>query len=53
MKIDKPPVCHKLLQNGKKYRLVCEPGADITPEVRMFKTILEQQGRIVLRYVMF
>ncbi|KAM7132645.1 uncharacterized protein WM277_016693 isoform 4-T4 [Molossus nigricans] len=32
MKIDKPPVCHKLLQNGKKYRLVSEPEADITPE---------------------
>ncbi|XP_066110525.1 caspase recruitment domain-containing protein 8-like [Saccopteryx bilineata] len=32
MKIDKPPVCQKLLQNGKKYRLVSEPEADITPE---------------------
>ncbi|KAK1344181.1 hypothetical protein QTO34_014746 [Cnephaeus nilssonii] len=32
MKIDKPPVCLKLLQNGKKYRLVSEPEADITPE---------------------
>ncbi|XP_036074970.1 NACHT, LRR and PYD domains-containing protein 1b allele 5 [Rousettus aegyptiacus] len=32
MKIDKPPVCQKLLQNGKKYRLISEPEADITPE---------------------
>ncbi|ELK37665.1 hypothetical protein MDA_GLEAN10017666 [Myotis davidii] len=32
MKIDKPPVCLKLLENGKKYRLVSEPEADITPE---------------------
>ncbi|XP_032708513.1 uncharacterized protein LOC116864735 [Lontra canadensis] len=32
MKIDKPPVCHKLLQNGKKYRLISEPEAEITPE---------------------
>lgn len=33
MKIDKPPVCQKLLQNGKKYRLISEPEAEITPEV--------------------
>ncbi|XP_010157687.1 PREDICTED: uncharacterized protein LOC104515426, partial [Eurypyga helias] len=32
IKIDKPPVCQKLLQKGKKYRLVCEPEAEITPE---------------------
>ncbi|XP_009957902.1 PREDICTED: uncharacterized protein LOC104353111, partial [Leptosomus discolor] len=32
IKIDKPPVCHKLLQKGKRYRLVCEPEAEITPE---------------------
>ncbi|KAK2489720.1 hypothetical protein MC885_016330 [Smutsia gigantea] len=32
MKIDKPPVCHKLLQSGKKYRLISEPEAEITPE---------------------
>ncbi|XP_070263000.1 NACHT, LRR and PYD domains-containing protein 1a-like isoform X1 [Myotis yumanensis] len=32
MKIDKPPVCLKLLEHGKKYRLVSEPEADITPE---------------------
>ncbi|XP_027503243.1 caspase recruitment domain-containing protein 8 isoform X1 [Corapipo altera] len=32
VKIDKPPVCQKLLQNGKRYRLVCEPEAEITPE---------------------
>ncbi|KAF3827266.1 hypothetical protein GH733_002752 [Mirounga leonina] len=32
MKIDKPPVCQKLLQNGKKYRLISEPEAEITPE---------------------
>ncbi|XP_054063259.1 uncharacterized protein LOC128911818 isoform X1 [Rissa tridactyla] len=32
IKIDKPPVCQKLLQNGKRYRLVCEPEAEITPE---------------------
>lgn len=33
MKIDKPPVCQKPLQSGKKYRLMSEPEADITPEV--------------------
>lgn len=33
IKIDKPPVCQKLLQNGKRYRLICEPEAEITPEV--------------------
>ncbi|XP_054432796.1 uncharacterized protein LOC129073138 [Pteronotus mesoamericanus] len=32
MKIDKPPVCQKPLQSGKKYRLMSEPEADITPE---------------------
>lgn len=32
MKIDKPPVCQKKLQNGKKYRLISEPEAEITPE---------------------
>ncbi|XP_055673430.1 caspase recruitment domain-containing protein 8-like [Falco peregrinus] len=32
IKIDKPPVCQKLLQKGKKYRLICEPEAEITPE---------------------
>ncbi|PKK23478.1 putative LOC102091205 [Columba livia] len=32
IRIDKPPVCQKLLQNGKRYRLVCEPEAEITPE---------------------
>ncbi|KAH0624116.1 hypothetical protein JD844_007508 [Phrynosoma platyrhinos] len=32
IKIEKPP-CHKLLQGGKKYRLISEPEADITPEV--------------------
>lgn len=38
MKIDKPPVCHKLLQSGKKYRLISEPEAEITPEVYSLKT---------------
>ncbi|XP_012580207.1 PREDICTED: uncharacterized protein LOC105853604 [Condylura cristata] len=32
MKIDKPPVCQKLLQNGKKYKLISKPEAEITPE---------------------
>ncbi|XP_074887413.1 caspase recruitment domain-containing protein 8-like isoform X4 [Buteo buteo] len=32
VKIDKPPVCQKLLQKGKRYRLICEPEAEITPE---------------------
>ncbi|XP_074046938.1 uncharacterized protein LOC141490685 [Macrotis lagotis] len=32
MKIDKPPGCLKLLENGKRYRLVSEPEAEITPE---------------------
>ncbi|KAL2301414.1 hypothetical protein Nmel_011986, partial [Mimus melanotis] len=31
VKIEKPPVCQKLLQEGKKYRLICEPEAEITP----------------------
>uniref|UniRef100_R4GAS3 Caspase recruitment domain family member 8 n=1 Tax=Anolis carolinensis TaxID=28377 RepID=R4GAS3_ANOCA len=31
IKIEKPP-CHKLLQGGKKYRLISDPEADITPE---------------------
>ena len=41
MKIDKPPVCQKLLQNGKKYRLISEPEAEITPEV---DTVENQPG---------
>lgn len=40
MKIDKPPVCQKLLQNGKKYRLISEPEAEITPEVDTVKNQL-------------
>uniref|UniRef100_A0A8C5U2X7 Caspase recruitment domain-containing protein 8 n=1 Tax=Malurus cyaneus samueli TaxID=2593467 RepID=A0A8C5U2X7_9PASS len=32
LKIDKPAACQKLLQEGKKYRLICEPQAEITPE---------------------
>ncbi|XP_064372627.1 uncharacterized protein LOC112981348 isoform X1 [Dromaius novaehollandiae] len=32
VKIDKPPVCQKLLQKGKRYRLLCEPEAEVTPE---------------------
>ncbi|XP_074768123.1 caspase recruitment domain-containing protein 8-like [Athene noctua] len=32
IKIDKPAVCQKLLQKGKKYRLICEPEAEVTPE---------------------
>ncbi|XP_068809936.1 NACHT, LRR and PYD domains-containing protein 1b allele 3-like isoform X2 [Struthio camelus] len=32
IKIDKPPVCQKLLQKGKRYRLVCEPEAEVNPE---------------------
>ncbi|XP_043926403.1 NACHT, LRR and PYD domains-containing protein 1a-like isoform X2 [Protopterus annectens] len=34
MKIDKPPVCQKLLQEGKKYRLKseCESTVDIIPQ---------------------
>ncbi|XP_039930733.1 caspase recruitment domain-containing protein 8 [Hirundo rustica] len=32
VQIEKPPVCQKLLQEGKKYRLICEPEAEITPE---------------------
>ncbi|XP_060539028.1 NACHT, LRR and PYD domains-containing protein 1b allele 3-like isoform X2 [Pantherophis guttatus] len=35
IKIEKPP-CHKLLQNGKKYRLTSDPEADITPEEIQF-----------------
>ncbi|XP_063163841.1 NACHT, LRR and PYD domains-containing protein 1b allele 5-like [Candoia aspera] len=35
IKIEKPP-CHKLLQNGKKYRLNSDPEADITPEEIQF-----------------
>ncbi|KAL8187942.1 UNVERIFIED_CONTAM: hypothetical protein K2H54_058231 [Gekko kuhli] len=31
IKIEKPP-CQKLLQGGKKYRLISEPEAEITPE---------------------
>ncbi|XP_019358766.1 PREDICTED: uncharacterized protein LOC109287933 [Gavialis gangeticus] len=36
IKIDKPPVCQKLLQNGKRYRLISEPEADIIPEEMQF-----------------
>ncbi|XP_038602695.1 caspase recruitment domain-containing protein 8 isoform X1 [Tachyglossus aculeatus] len=36
MKIDKPPVCLKLLENEKKYRLISEPEAEITPEEIQF-----------------
>ncbi|XP_038273705.1 caspase recruitment domain-containing protein 8-like isoform X9 [Dermochelys coriacea] len=32
IKIDKPPVCLKRLQNGKRYRLISESEAEITPE---------------------
>uniref|UniRef100_A0A8D0HHK5 Uncharacterized protein n=1 Tax=Sphenodon punctatus TaxID=8508 RepID=A0A8D0HHK5_SPHPU len=32
IKIDKPPVCQKKLQDGKRYRLISEPEAEITPE---------------------
>ncbi|XP_029473236.1 caspase recruitment domain-containing protein 8 [Rhinatrema bivittatum] len=32
IKIDKPPVCRKLLQHGKRYRLTSEPEAEINPE---------------------
>ncbi|KAM7159951.1 uncharacterized protein RBU57_010362 isoform 2-T2 [Macrochelys suwanniensis] len=32
IKIDKPPVCQKRLQDGKRYRLISEPEAEITPE---------------------
>ncbi|KAF7242548.1 NACHT, LRR and PYD domains-containing protein 1b allele 5 [Varanus komodoensis] len=35
IKIDKPP-CHKLLQGGKKYKLMSEPEAEITPEEIQF-----------------
>ncbi|XP_009871502.1 PREDICTED: uncharacterized protein LOC104276772, partial [Apaloderma vittatum] len=31
IKIDKPPACQKFLQDGKRYRLVCEPEAEINP----------------------
>ncbi|XP_014109793.1 PREDICTED: caspase recruitment domain-containing protein 8 [Pseudopodoces humilis] len=31
IRIEKPAVCQKLLQEGKKYRLICEPEAEITP----------------------
>ncbi|XP_074860050.1 uncharacterized protein LOC142018283 [Carettochelys insculpta] len=31
-KIDKPPVCQKRLQSGKRYRLISEPEAEINPE---------------------
>ncbi|XP_030312062.1 caspase recruitment domain-containing protein 8 isoform X1 [Calypte anna] len=36
IKIDKPPACQKLLQEGKRYRLVCEPEAEVTPEEMEF-----------------
>nr|XP_042709640.1 caspase recruitment domain-containing protein 8-like isoform X7 [Chrysemys picta bellii] len=32
IKIDKPPVCKKQLQDGKRYRLISESEAEITPE---------------------
>ncbi|XP_030071530.1 uncharacterized protein LOC115478369 [Microcaecilia unicolor] len=32
IKIDKPPVCRKLLQHGKRYRFTSEPEAEINPE---------------------
>ncbi|XP_075793931.1 NACHT, LRR and PYD domains-containing protein 1b allele 5-like isoform X3 [Pelodiscus sinensis] len=32
IKIDKPPVCQKRLQDGKKYKLISESEAEITPE---------------------
>ncbi|XP_058846330.1 NACHT, LRR and PYD domains-containing protein 1b allele 5 isoform X2 [Acipenser ruthenus] len=36
IKIDKPPTCLKLLEEKKKYRLISEPEADITPEEIQF-----------------
>ncbi|RXM31362.1 hypothetical protein EOD39_7085 [Acipenser ruthenus] len=36
IKIDKPPTCQKLLEEKKKYRLISEPEADITPEEIQF-----------------
>ncbi|XP_037764474.1 caspase recruitment domain-containing protein 8 isoform X1 [Chelonia mydas] len=36
IKIDKPPVCQKRLQNGKRYRLISESEAEITPEEIQF-----------------
>ncbi|XP_072852236.2 uncharacterized protein LOC110078071 isoform X1 [Pogona vitticeps] len=35
IKIEKPP-CHRLLQGGKRYRLLSDPEADITPEEIQF-----------------
>ncbi|XP_060130409.1 uncharacterized protein LOC118093934 isoform X3 [Zootoca vivipara] len=35
IKIEKPP-CHKLLQVGKKYKLISDPEADINPEEMEF-----------------
>ncbi|XP_062987534.1 NACHT, LRR and PYD domains-containing protein 1b allele 2-like [Elgaria multicarinata webbii] len=35
IKIEKPP-CHKLLQGGKKYKLMSDPEAEITPEEIQF-----------------
>ncbi|XP_069053641.1 NACHT, LRR and PYD domains-containing protein 1a allele 5 isoform X2 [Lepisosteus oculatus] len=32
IKMEKPPTCLKLLEEKKKYRLISEPEADITPE---------------------
>lgn len=31
MKLNKPPDCQKLFQNGKKYRLIPEPETEIVP----------------------
>ncbi|MBN3274090.1 NLRP1 protein, partial [Polyodon spathula] len=36
IKIDKPPICQKLLLEKKKYRLISEPEADVTPEEIQF-----------------
>ncbi|MGH0161299.1 UNVERIFIED_CONTAM: hypothetical protein FKN15_049079 [Acipenser sinensis] len=36
IKMDKPPTCQKLLEEKKKYRLISEPEADITPEEIQF-----------------
>lgn len=47
MKIDKPPVCQKLLENGKKYRLISEPEAEITPEVYILKITTWSSSRNV------
>ncbi|MBN3294685.1 NLRP1 protein, partial [Polypterus senegalus] len=38
IKIDKPPVCQKLLEENKKYKLISEPEADVTPQEIQFVT---------------